>query len=155
MTQTEESQQKTACLADVIAAGTLAPIRAKLLARQVAEELCLAHRLGLSHGEVSVSNVILVGSGDAERAVLNGLGGHTNIYSEIHAFGQVLETLMPGHRLASECMAPNPYERPDSFELILEELQDISTQRTWIGSLLIAAATASLFLYELSVRSHA
>jgi len=148
--QEVSSLQKPVCLDDVLTAGPIPPQRARCLARQIAQELCAAHQCGVSHGPVNAANIVLVGSGPDERAVITGYGVDTNLQADIRAFGQLLELLLPGHRLASECLAHSPVERPGSFELVLEELQDFSLCRTWIGTLLIGAVTASLFVYELA-----
>jgi len=142
--------QEVTNLEDVLNAGVIQPRRARRLARQIAQELCAAHQCGLSHGPVNAGNIVLVGSGQDERAVITGFGVDTNLQADIRAFGQLLELLLPGHRLASECLADSAAQRPGSFELVVEELQDFSLCRTWIGSLLIGAATASLFVYNLA-----
>jgi hypothetical protein len=142
--------QKVTSLEDVLGAGVMQPQRARRLARQIAQELCASHQGGLSHGPLNAAHIMLVGSGQEERAVITGFGIDTNLQADLRDFGQLLDLLLPGHRLASDCAASSPAERPDTFELVVEELQDFSLCRTWIGSLLIGAAAASLFLYQLA-----
>ncbi len=147
MSEKRAVQNESRLLAEVLANGPIAQERAKFLARQIAQELCAAHEVGVSHGGLGLSHVVVLQSAKGERAVITGFGAHACLDSDIYAFGKVLQALLPGHKLAARCMAADPQDRPDSFDLVLAELEDFHAYRTWAGTMLIAAATVSLFLY--------
>lgn len=70
-------------------------------------------------------------------------GGQPSVRTDIYAFGKVLEALLPGNRIAHQCVAPDAEHRPESLELILRALQGGSTRRNWIVGLTLAGASAA------------
>jgi hypothetical protein len=140
-------------LADELANAPIHPRRARLLAQQIARSLWAAHQAGIHHGRLSADGILLEGFGNNERAVITGFAltqtpvsmRSAAVQADIQAFGEILLLMMPGDRLAADCLAPSLCDRPGSFDLILEELQDTGLRRTFIGGLLIVAAISGLY----------
>jgi serine/threonine protein kinase len=140
-------------LADELATAPMPPRRARLLAQHIASSLCAAHQAGIHHGRLSACNILLEGFGKNERAIITGFAlsqtpafmRSAAVQADIEAYGKILQAMLPEDRLAGDCLAPNLCDRPGSFDLILEELQDTGTRRTFIGGLLIFAAISGLY----------
>lgn len=74
-------------------------------------------------------------------------GVSPNIRSDIYAYGKVLSELLPGHRLAGQCQAQRPADRPASLERIIREFRGGSTRRWWLAGI-VGAPVAALAAYK-------
>jgi serine/threonine protein kinase len=158
-------------LGEILKAGPLSPVRGRSLAIQVAEGLAAAHREGILHCDLKPANIIVEEAGKKERAVITDFGlaralertdssvGGTlpymapelkrgeppTVLSDIYAFGKVLDTLLPKHRLVAECLAEDPARRPKSMEAVVKELDGgWSRRQLLLGALVVSGTSWSL-----------
>jgi serine/threonine protein kinase/tetratricopeptide (TPR) repeat protein len=70
-------------------------------------------------------------------------GSFPDARSDIYSYGKVLAELLPGNKLAEECAAENPEDRPATLEQVIRELRGGFTRRVLLlVSVLAAAGTA-------------
>jgi serine/threonine protein kinase/tetratricopeptide (TPR) repeat protein len=79
-------------------------------------------------------------------------GGAPDQRSDIYAYGKVLAELLPGHRLAAPCAAPDPQDRPAALDRVVRALDGALTRRMLMLGGGVAAAGAASGAYALLYR---
>ncbi len=101
-------------------------------------------------------------SGAASRTLKGGTHGYmapelqagapASVRTDIYSYGKVLGELLPGHRLAGQCAAERPEERPDSLDAVVRALGGGMTRRLWLAGGAAAAAGVAAGSYALLSR---
>ena len=70
-------------------------------------------------------------------------GAPASVRTDIYSFGKVMEKLLPGHRLAGQCAAERPEDRPASLDPVVRALGGGLTRRLWLAGGVAAVAGAA------------
>jgi tetratricopeptide (TPR) repeat protein/tRNA A-37 threonylcarbamoyl transferase component Bud32 len=79
-------------------------------------------------------------------------GAAATVRSDIYSYGKVLGELLPGHRLAGQCAAVRPQDRPETLDVVVRALGGGLTRRLWIAGGAVTAAGVAAGSYGLLSR---